>query len=188
MLQLILNGLTQVSAGTSTRLRRIFAFPTQPVGITWKVCWSWFSTWQNGDVPWQVWKKSRALTHKILCTCTHPCMHPHKYSHTHVHTTHNIAIMVHTTHNHGTHMCTCTTVASTLIWMSVKHQHSACKYSKYTLVLVPMFAKQGCKNLVTHTHTHLQGRNSSASILHWNPVGLPVVCHVKQVVASLALV
>ena len=34
MLQLILNGLTQVSAGTSTRLRRVFAFPAQPVGIT----------------------------------------------------------------------------------------------------------------------------------------------------------
>ena len=111
----------------------------------------------------------------------HACTHTNTHTHTRACNTCTHTIMVHTC----AHVLLLLPLQFEWVW-SINTQRVS--ISKCTLVLVPTYAKQGCKNLVTHTHTHLQGINSSASILHWNPVGLPVVCHVKQVVASLALV
>ena len=77
-------------------------------------------------------------------------------------------LMLHTHSNwSGSNSSTCAHVLLLLplqfewVW-SINTQRVS--ISKCTLVLVPTYAKQGCKNLVTHTHTHTLTRNKFLSI------------------------
>ena len=88
---MILNGWTQVSAGTSIRLRRVFVeFPIQFCGTTSKACWSGAdSISMCGDVPGKAevystdtWKLFHTCAHLYTHTCTRSILHMHTHTHT----------------------------------------------------------------------------------------------------------